>query len=257
MKPENGCSFSPILSVENGMKWIWMSGEASRGLVLKNAPDVPAAIVSGPVREKPHIARPPSIRRSGWLTTSFSVTRLRAAHDQADLQMVLQIVADAGASSTTSMPCDLQQFGGPDAGELQQLRRIVRAARDQHFLPRPRGAQTAVLPVFDGPRAAPFEQDALRQRVESRPADCRGPSPAADRRYALLARRPRRVVVWKKPAPSCVAPLKSGLTGMPVSAAASTKASDSGSALPPVRHRRAARRRRDIRRRRAAGSRPS
>ena len=50
VKPENGCSFSPILSVENGRKWIWISGVASRGLVLKNAPDVPAAIVSGPLR---------------------------------------------------------------------------------------------------------------------------------------------------------------------------------------------------------------
>ena len=45
----------------------------------------------------------------------------------------------------------------------------------------------------------------------------------------MLARRPRRVVVWKNPAPSWVAPLKSGLVGMPVSAAATTKASDSGS----------------------------
>ena len=51
VKPENACSFSPILSVENGMKWIWISGVASRGLVLKNAPDVPAAIVSGPLRK--------------------------------------------------------------------------------------------------------------------------------------------------------------------------------------------------------------
>src|SRR6516162_2278661 len=49
VKPENGCSFSPILSVENGMKWIWISGVARRGLVLKNAPDVPAAIVSVPL----------------------------------------------------------------------------------------------------------------------------------------------------------------------------------------------------------------
>src|ERR1700754_2162477 len=62
VKPENGCSFSPILSVENGMKWIWMLGDAKRGLVLKNAPDVPAAIVNGP-------------RRTGLLTTSLSVMR--------------------------------------------------------------------------------------------------------------------------------------------------------------------------------------
>ena len=51
VKPENECSFSPILSVENGRKWIWMSGVESRGLVLKNAPEVPAAIDSGPLRK--------------------------------------------------------------------------------------------------------------------------------------------------------------------------------------------------------------
>src|SRR5258707_388388 len=60
VKPENECSFSPILSVENGRKWIWMSGVASRGLVLKNAPDVPAAIVSGPLRSAAQFA--PALR---------------------------------------------------------------------------------------------------------------------------------------------------------------------------------------------------
>ena len=64
LKPENECSFSPILSVENGRKWIWMSGVASRGLVLKKAPDVPAAIVSGPLRSAAY-CRPAMTRRSG------------------------------------------------------------------------------------------------------------------------------------------------------------------------------------------------
>ena len=64
VKPENECSFSPILSVENGRKWIWISGVASRGLVLKNAPEVPAAIVSGPLRKAAYRA-PAMIRRTG------------------------------------------------------------------------------------------------------------------------------------------------------------------------------------------------
>src|SRR5215467_9231864 len=72
VNPENGCSFSPILSVENGIKWIWMSGEASRGLVLKNAPDVPAAIVSGPERKAAYWM-PAITRRTGLLTISLSV----------------------------------------------------------------------------------------------------------------------------------------------------------------------------------------
>src|ERR1700693_4588322 len=74
VKPENECSFSPILSVENGRKWIWISGVANRGLVLKNAPDVPAAIVSGPVRNAAY-RNPIRILRTGWLTISLSVMR--------------------------------------------------------------------------------------------------------------------------------------------------------------------------------------
>src|SRR3979411_1729412 len=72
VNPENACSFSPILSVLKGRKWIWISGVARRGLVLKNAPDVPAAIVNGPLRKAAYRA-PARIRRTGLLTTSLSV----------------------------------------------------------------------------------------------------------------------------------------------------------------------------------------
>src|SRR5437764_14291972 len=72
VKPEKGCSFSPILSVENGMKWIWMSGDARRGLVVKNAPEVPAAIVSGPLRSAAH-CRPVITLGTGGLTLSLTV----------------------------------------------------------------------------------------------------------------------------------------------------------------------------------------
>src|ERR1700738_5421951 len=74
-KPENECNLSPILSVLKGRKWIWISGVARRGLVLKNAPDVPAAIVNGPLRKAAYRA-PAKIRRTGWVTMSLSVMRL-------------------------------------------------------------------------------------------------------------------------------------------------------------------------------------
>src|SRR5436309_14027669 len=74
LNPENRCSFSPILSVENGRKWIWISGVASRGLVLKKAPDVPAAIDNGPVRNAAY-RRPARILRAGLLMMSLSVIR--------------------------------------------------------------------------------------------------------------------------------------------------------------------------------------
>src|ERR1700709_121484 len=72
VKPDCACSFSPILSVENGRKWIWISGLANLGLVLKNAPDVPAAIVSGPLRNAAYFA-PGRILGGGVLAASLSV----------------------------------------------------------------------------------------------------------------------------------------------------------------------------------------
>ena len=55
--------------------------------------------------------------------------------------MILQIVADAGRIEHDLDAVLLQQVRGSDAGELQQLRRIIRAAGNQDFLARPRRAQ--------------------------------------------------------------------------------------------------------------------
>ena len=90
--------------------------------------------------------------------------RLRATHHDADLHVILQVVADAGRVEHDVDAVALQQLRRPDAGELQQLRRIIGAARNQDFLARPRGAQRPVLPVFDAGGATALEQDALRQR---------------------------------------------------------------------------------------------
>ena len=89
---------------------------------------------------------------------------LRAARDQPDLHVVLQIVADAGRVEHDLDAVLLQQVRRSDAGELQQLRRVIRAAGDQDFLARPRRAHAAFLLVFDRLGAPPLEQDALRQR---------------------------------------------------------------------------------------------
>ena len=78
--------------------------------------------------------------------------------------MVLQIVADAGRVEHDLDAVLLQQVGRSDARELQQLRRVVRAAGNEDFLARPRRAHAAFLLVFDRLGATAFEQDALRQR---------------------------------------------------------------------------------------------
>ena len=89
---------------------------------------------------------------------------LGAARHQPDLHVILQIVADTGRVEHDPDAMLPQQVRRPHAGELQQLRRVVRAAGNQDFLARPRRAHAAFLPVFDRFGATAFEQDALRQR---------------------------------------------------------------------------------------------
>ena len=89
---------------------------------------------------------------------------LRAARDQPDLHVVLQIIADAGRVEHDLDAMLLQEIRRSHAGKLQQLRRIICAAGNQDFLARPRRAHAAFLLVFDCFGATPFEQNALRQR---------------------------------------------------------------------------------------------
>ena len=79
--------------------------------------------------------------------------------------MILQVAADARRVQHDVDAVVLQQVRGTDAGELQQLRRIIGSARHQDFAAGAYAAQLAALPVFDGARAAAFKENALRQRV--------------------------------------------------------------------------------------------
>jgi len=112
--PENECSFSPILSVEKGRKWIWISGVASRGLVLKNAPDVPAAIVSGPLRNAAYRA-PANIRRTVMVDDVVERDLFRAAHHHSDLHVILQILPYPGCIEHDIDAVPAQQFRRADA----------------------------------------------------------------------------------------------------------------------------------------------
>ena len=74
---------------------------------------------------------------------------LRAARDDAHLQVVLQAAADARRIEHHVDAVLAQQFAWADAGQLQQLRRVVGAARDQHLPARLRRFQRAVLAILD------------------------------------------------------------------------------------------------------------
>ena len=90
---------------------------------------------------------------------------LRAAHHDADLHVVLEIVPDARRVQHDVDAVLAQEVGGSDAGELEQLRRVVGAARQHDLLARAGAAQRGALPVFDADRAAALEQHALAERA--------------------------------------------------------------------------------------------
>ena len=89
---------------------------------------------------------------------------LGTTHHHPDLQMILQVVADAGRVEHHADAVPPQQIRGADAGELQQLRRVVRAAGNQYFPARPRGLDAGALAIFDAIGTASVEQNALRLR---------------------------------------------------------------------------------------------
>jgi hypothetical protein len=78
--------------------------------------------------------------------------------------MILQIVPYARRIEHDIDAVLARQLRGAHAGQLQQLRRVVRAARNQDFLSCPCRSQNARLAEFDGIGAMSIEQDALRQR---------------------------------------------------------------------------------------------
>ena len=74
--------------------------------------------------------------------------------------MVLQIRADARHIGDHPDAVRLQQRRGTDAGELQKLRRVERAAGEDHLAAAARRGGAAP-PVFDADGAAALEQDRL------------------------------------------------------------------------------------------------
>ncbi len=89
-----------------------------------------------------------------------------AAVDDAPTAVVLQVLADAGQIVHHVYAVLLQQRAGADAGKLQQLRRVDRAARQQHLASRTHLANGAVLAELDADRALAFGQDAMRQSAD-------------------------------------------------------------------------------------------
>ena len=184
------------MSDDSVAKWNCTSGRVASGIARAKMPPwlMPTAI--GPrapddvVEPHPQLAAPRAqrvVRRD----------RLRAAEDDARLQMVLQVLADALERVHDRNAVLLQQRGRPDAGQLQQLRRLQRAGGEDHFAPRD-GRERRRRPADTRRRVArgAVEQHARRVRIRSRRAG--SARLRAGFRYATAVeqRRPRRVVSW-------------------------------------------------------------
>ena len=134
---------------------------------------------------------------AGQRVERAAARQARDAEDGADLQVVLQVLADAGQIVQHLDAVFAQQRRRPDARELQQLRRADRAGGHHH---RARGAQRvravaraqldargvqrAVAAPFDAPAASPSRRCALRGCAAAAPAAGRPCSRSSARRVS-------------------------------------------------------------------------
>ena len=144
VKASNTCSGSPNLCSDSGCTWYSRSGRSPRRTNARTRPAAMATCTSARCAATRTRARSPSLPST---LPRPRVQRARVAdlRDGAQLQMVLQILADAGKGCTTSMPQAASTSGCADAGELEKLRRIDRAGRQDHFLRRSHVVRCAAL----------------------------------------------------------------------------------------------------------------
>ena len=83
--------------------------------------------------------------------------------------MVLERIAHARGVQHHGDAVLFQQVARPHAGQLQQLRRVERAAREDHLARRPYGMRLSALPVLDADGIGPLEQNARCQRLGLHP----------------------------------------------------------------------------------------
>ena len=232
--------------------WYCTSGEASSGgcaRTARSAPPPSSARRGAPARIRARLAC-----RSQLREISFRVLALGAPVDDAAPRWSCRFSPTPGRSCTTAMPCSRSNSPGPDPGELQQLRRVDRAAGEQYLAPRPAlGGRRRPASIRGRPRACRRTARGAPRRG-SRPSDWAASSPAADR-------RPRRCsAACCAPSPAMADAFLLGAVEIGVELIAGLlRAGDEGVvqfvARAQIGDARAARRRRDARRRRAPGSR--
>ena len=130
-------------------------------------PTWPAPTVSGPRCANSHCS---AHLRQAQRIAHVVVERalLLQLDDDARLVVVLQVAADLGRiDATTSMPWRAKQRRRADAGELEQLRRLQRAGREDHLARR--RAPALLLPGLDPSRRRGRDRVSTTTRVTCAP----------------------------------------------------------------------------------------
>ncbi len=89
--------------------------------------------------------------------------------DRAQLQMILQVLADAGQGAPQPCADRLHRVRTAEAGDLHEPRRADRAGRQQHFAARPRLERLPFPDIGEAGRATLLEQDGFGVRTVDHP----------------------------------------------------------------------------------------
>ena len=119
------------------------------------------------------------------------------AEDRTQLQVILQILADAGQGVPQPCASSLDHRGTAETRDLHETRRADRAGREQHFAPRPGGIGLAVPDIGEANGARHVEKDGLRAWAQSTTRRLGRPRIGLRKAVAALQRLPRRWLISK------------------------------------------------------------
>ena len=181
VKAGNGSSGSPNLGSVSGWMWYCRLGVSRLGSEPTKAPSWEGAMVIGPRRRKAYSSAKPARCTRLWKRSFMVLTPVHlvgAAH----LQVVLQVLADAGELMHDVDAVLLQQGAGADARQLQDLRRADRAGGEDHLA---RRAELRCWPCWRSTRPVTRLPSSIRRSTCARVSTFRLRRPRTGRRKPL------------------------------------------------------------------------
>ena len=150
-------SWSPLSQKPAGATWTCMSGASRSSRVRQKAPPSPTLLVSGP--------RPALASRTFFKRVELrDVGGVLGVPDQRHRRVVVEVLPDALQVRDDVDAVLAQVVGRADAGQHEQLRRVHRAAGEDHLGAGPGDVLAALADVGDPDRAAALDHDPGRRR---------------------------------------------------------------------------------------------